>query len=282
MYSGNLLFLDSSTNANVQSGASRSSDFTTLFQPYVVLGGKKSVEATLDDNEPAFEIALINFSGWNSVPNISAAQGNNTFQYVDPLAVVHNVVFDDGIYSFAQMQSIIQADILAAGFPAASITLTPNTSTAKVSIGVAAGFTVNFVGLWRLLAGFEAAQAPIIGATTVVGNLLADITAGIDNFLVHCDFAINSTIGGSQSDVIFTYRPNAPPGAAITFVPATPMYVSVRRNDYIDRIRMYITDQRNNVVDFRGEDINFQLHIRRIKTQNIRILPSSLRNLAKS
>lgn len=281
MYSGHLLFLDSSGNSDVQSGRARSDDFTTLYQPYVTLGGKRSVEATEDDNEPVFEIALINFSGWNSVANISAEQNNNTFQYITPALAVRNVVFPDGIYSIAQMNAVIQADLVSAGFPASSITLTPNTSTGRVSIAVAAGFTVVLVGLWRILVGFQASQSPIVGATVAVGNLLADITNGIDNFLVHCDLAINSTVGGGQSDVIFTYRPNAPPGAAITFTPATPMYVNTRRNDHIDRIRMYITDQLNRPVNFRGEDVNFQLHVRRVKSQNVRILPSSLKALKR-
>lgn len=281
MYSGKLLFLDSSTNSDVLSGRARSDDFTTLYQPYIPLGGKKSQEATEDDNEPVFELALINFSGWNSVANLSAESNNNVFQYAAPGPVVRNVVFADGIYSFAQMQSVIQADLITIAQPPTSITLTPNTSTGRLAIGVAAGYTVNFVGNWRIVAGFEAAQAPIIGPTNVVGNLLADITNGIDNFLIHCDLAINSTVGGAQSDVIFVYRPNAPPGAAITFTPATPMYVSTRRNDYIDRIRMYITDQLNRPVNFRGEDVNFQLSVRRIKSQNVRILPSSLKSLRR-
>jgi hypothetical protein len=263
----------------VQAGTARSDDFTTLYQPYVALGGKRSIESTEDDNEPKYEIALISFGGWNSVPNISAEQGNNTFQYVGAGPVVRNVVFPDGIYSFAQMQSAIAADLIAAGFPAASITIVPNTSTGRITIGVAAGFTVNFVGLWRILAGFEAAQGPIVGPASVVGNLLADITNGIDSFLIHCDLVVDSTVNSNASDVILTYRPTTRPGSAITITPATPIYVPTRRNDYIDRVRMYITDQRLRPVNFRGEDLNFQLHVRRIKSQNVRILPSSINAL---
>ena len=279
LYDSRLVFLDSSTNPDVVSGRRTSDDFTTLFLPNLILGGRASVEATKDNNEPEYEIALISFAGWNSVPNISAAQGNNTFQYVGPVAVVRNVIFDDGIYSFAQIQAIISADLIAAGYAGNSIGIVPNTSTGKVAINVAAGFQVNFVGLWRILAGFEASQGPIIGPTTVVGNVLADITNGIDSFLIHCDFVVDSTVNASASDVILTYRPTTRPGSNVNIVPSFPVYVSCRRNDYIDRMRIYITDQRLRPVSFRGEDLNVQLHIRRKQSQNTRILPSSLEAL---
>lgn len=281
LYDSRLLFLDSSTNADVIAGRRTSDDFTTLYQPNVILGGRSSVEATKDDNEPEYEVALISFAGWNSVPNISAAQGNNIFQYIGPVAVVRNVVFADGIYSFAQMQSVINADLLAAGYAINSIRLIPNTSTGKVDITVAAGFTVNFVGLWRILAGFEAAQSPLVGPSTTTGNILADITNGIDSFLIHCDLVIDSTVNSFASDVILTYRPTTRPGSNVNIVPAFPVYVSCRRNDYIERIRVYITDQRLRPVSFRGEDLNIQLHIRRKQSQNIRMLPSSIEGLKK-
>jgi hypothetical protein len=279
LYDSRLVFLDSSTNPDVVAGRRTSDDFTTLFQPNLILGGRASIEATKDNNEPEYEAALISFAGWNSVPNISAAQGNNTFQYITPALVVRNVIFDDGIYSFAQMQSVINSDLLAAGQPINSITLTPNTSTGKVAISVAAGFQVVFVGLWRILAGFELSQSPIIGPTVAVGNLLADITNGIDSFLIHCDLVIDSTVNSSASDVILTYRPTTRPGSNVNIVPAFPVYASCRRNDFIDRIRVYITDQQLRPVSFRGEDLNIQLHIRRKQSQNIRILPSSVINL---
>lgn len=271
------VFIDSSTNTLVSSGSQTSDDFVTAYQPVLMLGGKASVEATKDDNEPSYEMALISANLWNSIPNISATLYNNQIFTYDGGTGPINVVFDDGTYSFAQMQAVIQGSLVANGFLATDIQLLPNTSTLKLGIQLAAGFSVDLTtSNWYLLGGFELTQSPLLGAGITYGNNVADITNGQDSYLIHCDAVQDSTVNAFASDVVLTYRPTTRPGSAVTIQPAVPVYVPCRRNDFYDRIRVYVTDNRLRPITYRGEDANYLFHIRRTKNQNVRILPSSI------
>ena len=282
MATSRLVFIDSSTNTQVQAGAQTSADFTTQYQPVLMLGGKASVEATKDDNEPKYEMALIAANLWNSIPNISASlYNNNIFTYSGGGPPI-NVVFDEGTYSFAQMQAVIAASLVANGYLATDIQLLPNTSTLKLGIQLAAGFSIDLTtSNWYLLGGFELTQSPLVGPATIYGNNVADITNGQDSYLIHCDAVTDSTVNAFASDVLLTYRPTTRPGSAVTLNPQTPVYVPCRRNDFYDRIRVYVTDNLLRPVTYRGEDTNFQFHIRPIANQNVRILPSSIAAMKK-
>jgi hypothetical protein len=257
-------YIDSSTNAQVKAGQYTSDDFTTYFAPPMDLGGRKDSQKNKNDVSKDWEIALIAFNGWNTIPNISASlYGNNVFTYKHGVGT-YNVTFADGNYSFSQMQGYISTSLVSNGFLSTDIQLIPDTALDKLYIQVAAGFSVDLTtSNWYILGGFTLAQSPIV-SPGAYGTNKADIQNGQEAYLIHCDMINSSIYGGNASDVIYTYRPTSSPGAAVTIVVQNPIYFKTSKNDFYDRVRVYITDQLNRKITFLGESVNMTLHARPI------------------
>lgn len=263
-----------------------SNNFEVQFAPNLILGGKDAVARDKVDTSVEFEVALMEFKGWNTIPNIDATlYGNNilTITHI-PSATVMTVTFATGNYSFQQMQTYINQVLTDPlyGYPANSVLLVPDTALNKVFIQVAANFSVNLTtSNWRILAGFDAAQSPVL-TPGAYGNNRANIQNDQEEYLIHCSATDKSSYNGYGSDVIYSYRPTTRPGSAVTIVVQNPLYFACARSDLIDKIRIRITDQLQRDISYNGEEVAITLHFRpRVPVMNEGVLTNAFKAASK-
>ena len=96
-----------------------------------------------------------------------------------------------------------------------------------------------------------------------VGEHIGNISRGVDRLLIHCSLVSDSYENKHASDIIYSFSPSsAPPGAQITVEPFQPKYLPIRSMDYIYSLRIKVTDQNNNLINFHGETLTFVLDIK--------------------
>ncbi|EFA12246.1 hypothetical protein TcasGA2_TC006912 [Tribolium castaneum] len=103
----------------------------------------------------------------------------------------------------------------------------------------------------------SAAAKEGINYATKIGN----ITKDIDQILIHCSLVSSSYQNNLKSDVIYAFTPNISPRSLINIEPTHPKYLPINRTDYIFNIRISVTNQLNQLINFNGECLNFVLDI---------------------
>ncbi|KAJ3661728.1 hypothetical protein Zmor_006115 [Zophobas morio] len=96
-----------------------------------------------------------------------------------------------------------------------------------------------------------------INYATKIGN----ITKDIDQILIHCSLISSSYQNNLKSDVMYAFTPNISPRSLINIEPTHPKYLPINRTDYIFHIRISVTNQLNQLINFNGECLNFVLDI---------------------
>jgi len=250
-------------------GTTRTHDFEIQFIYPIVLDGQ-------------YECALVNASIYNTYYNVSSAIGNNKLSYTpDNGAQWNTVTFPDGCYNLEDLNSLLYADMVSNGVEdadadgVADIVLTPNYNTSKVEVTInnpncevdLDGSTAGAASTIYLLFGFTAAQASSPITTTTSGANIANIENDVNTLVINTSLLANgnSYDSGSKTNSLWSFTPNAPPGSEMVVIPAERVYIPMNNAKTIERIRMTITDQSGNLVDFNGQDITYQIHIREIR-----------------
>ena len=76
-----------------------------------------------------YEVALLSYSIWNSIKNISAENGNNTLRINPGTGVFINIVIEDGIYGISEINSYIKKQLAALGHDPLKFSLIGNFNT---------------------------------------------------------------------------------------------------------------------------------------------------------
>ena len=91
----------------------------------------------------------------------------------------------------------------------------------------------------------------------------------VNSILVNIDIIMGSYVNGSSSPAIYSFYPNVAPGYMIVERPNPSLiYYPVSRHD-ISRMRVWLTDQNGNLVDFRGETVTIRIHVREVKSRGV-------------
>ena len=250
-----LLFFLSSDDADLSTGVQTSDDFTIKFESPIELG-ENGTEAG------KWKIGLVRASCWYSWANVDQVSfSNGLIQYNNGVADKQFTI-PTGTYNVNDLNAVIQANINALGDVGTNIGIVPNFNTGKITVTIAGGFNLDLsVSNFFLLLGFDASQvvAPIVVNT--IGNNLADITRGVDNLLIRSSLVTNSYIGSNNGDGLYAFQPDKPPHSSIDILPPQITYVDINEQNRIDRVRMFITDQLERPIDFRGETTTYLIHL---------------------
>ena len=240
---------------------STTSDLTSRFENPLYLGG-------LD-----WECALVKANLWYFHFNLVS----KLFRYTrdDGSLIQHDITFPDGIYSLTQINDFIQATMREDGHTTTDadgqiiypITLTGNPSTGKVGLTLVnpPGVTFQMIipatgGSLGTILGFNAGTYS--GST--VGANVADINNGVDAWQLRCDLVNGSYDNGSASQILYQFTPRSAPGSNIEIEPINPLYLQVNKST-ISSVRVWMTDQSGNALDFHGEDMIIMLHLRKLE-----------------
>lgn len=94
------------------------------------------------------------------------------------------------------------------------------------------------------------------------GEKLVDIF-NVNTVRVQCNIVKGALVNGKRSKTIFQFYQGVEPGEKIALTPNPVIYQRVHVNR-LDVISLNFVDQKNRPINFRGENISVQLHLKRI------------------
>ncbi len=197
---------------------------------------------------------------WWTIPNISAALGNNQF-YFEHLATPYVITIPDGLYSVSDLNTTIDRELVTATGISGLVTLSADNATQKVEILInQAGSQIDLTPLdtFRDIIGFTSQKVPVavsVGSYSQLGDNVAAFNT-IEYFLLHCDLIgqgirVNDTYNQTVAQILIDVKPgsqivsrefNPPKSEALQLAGQT-----------IDRIKFWLTDQDNNEIDTHDE-----------------------------
>jgi len=222
------------------------SDYTTPIYPPLEFG--------TDEN---WVIGLLSLETYYSFSNIDNT--NNIFTYsIDNGTTWKTITLPPGAYEIGQINSEIKRLML----PDEGIEILANTITLGSIVDITApAYQVDFTVANSIssVLGFNP-QILLVGYN--VSNTVVNIL-DVNTILVNCNIVNNSYLKGSHSPILYSFFPNVSPGKKIVKEPSTIAYLPINQK-YIPNIRIWLTDQNENIIDFRGETITYRLHMKQL------------------
>ena len=207
----------------------------------------------LDPNK-RHEMALIRLETYNSIPNVD--ENNNIIRY-ELNGETYDIVIPTGAYELSQINEVIQNRLIHPN----AFEILANNNTLKSVIRInETGVIVHFnhENSMKDLLGFSVETVEGVGEHE--GSSIVNILK-VNSIFVNCDLVAGSFVNGSHEPVLYSFFPNVPPGYKVIETPGSPVYLPVSQN-YIESIRLWLTDQDRNVINLRGETLTCWLVIR--------------------
>lgn len=241
------------------------SDFTINFSPSIYLKANKEYEA-----------ALLSINLYNSIPNIT--EENNIFKYSNDEGKSWKIItLNKGSYEIQAINDEIQRQmIINEDYDVENnklyITLSADIAELKSIIEITnKRYLVDFnvensigptLGFFREATETSRSFHKMIGYGYNKSNNIVDITK-INLVQVNIDIISGSYVNGNQSPCIYSFDPyKVPPGYKLEERPnPTLIFYPVNRTN-IHNLRIWLTDQDNKLVDFRGERVTIKILIR--------------------
>ena len=210
-----------------------------------------------------YEVAVISLETFYSFPNITEGV-NNVFAYKDsPDAESKIIRLPTGSYEIANISSEIKRQVTDTVYN--SMTLERNDATLKAVFRLDPKFRIDFTqpSSIRSILGFDMKIVGGTGEKYFSGDQIVNILT-VNTVFENCDLINNSYNNGVLAPVIYSFFPNVAPGFKIVRNVENPIYLPVNKTQ-INNITVWLTDQNNNPLNFRGETITIRFHLRRIK-----------------
>ena len=156
------------------------------------------------------------------------------------------------------------------------ITISANITTNRVDITIASNYSIDFSqpNTWKDMFGFDPVAIKVNGVTSGVRS--ARLVA-FNAIVINTDLTKNDYLNGKPSTALHSYSAfKVPIGYKMFEKPNPPIYLPLARK-VIDKIRVWITDENGNILDFDGEIITIKIHIRQIWILIVIISPSKSR-----
>ena len=228
---------------------------------YIIQSGKDSIVNTnfapsLELDGP-YEIALQSLETYYSFPNID--EKNNQFRVSLDRTTWYDLTFAVGCYEHKDINNELQRQLEVIGGKKTDIILKPNKNTFQTIMIVAENVLVDFVhpNSIRTVLGFDAL---VYGK----GRHLSQHTVNImrvNSIFVHTNVIGSTYVNGSQSLVIYSFFPDIPPGGKIIVQPRVLIYLPISLS-IISRLTSWLTDQNNEPLNLRGEELTIKFHLR--------------------
>lgn len=203
---------------------------------------------------------------WWTIPNISVSEGNNKF-YLEHLAINYVITIPNGLYSVNDLNNALDREIVAATGLSGLISLEPDNATQKVVITInQAGTQIDFTltDTFRDLLGFNSQLVPAVVSVGVFIQLGDNVAAfnSIEYFLLHSDIVTQGLrTNNTYSQTIAQILIDVAPGSQIVSREFNPPKSDALElsGQTIDRIRFWLTDQNNVLVDTNNEDFSCRM-----------------------
>lgn len=225
--------------------SSNKSDFTTQFYCPLELKGSR------------WTVGLISLETYNSIPNIT--EKNNVFTYsTDSGLTWKTITLSLGSYEISQINSEIDRLMRLNRDKGIDIEVNYHTLGSVIHIKpetYEVDFTVtNSIGA---ILGFD--SVVLKHGYNISPNIVKILS--VNSILVNCDIVSNSYLNSSNYPVLYSFFPNSKPGYKIVQDPVNVVYLPINA-EHIQNIRIWLTDQDGNALDFRGETITCRLNFK--------------------
>lgn len=205
------------------------------------------------------EIGLLSLQTYNSIPNVQ--KGCNTMVFVIPglgtteAQQLYSVTVPTGCYEIFTLEAKIQALL---GRNVDFFHLTSDSTTLKCIIHCSHVIRMDCTDSIAPLLGFE--RKELIPHVYHHSDHVVKIM-NVNTIKVKCNLALGSFDNGQQSHTIHEFYPEFPPGYKIVEIPKYCILYKLKTNA-IDFVRVSLTDQDGELIDFRGETINVRLLVK--------------------
>lgn len=82
---------------------------------------------------------------------------------------------------------------------------------------------------------------------------------------VECNLVSGAYLNGEPAHTLFEFDIDVEPGFKLSIEPKNIIYMPItRRRDYIDNITLRVSDEKDNLIDFRGEQIIVRLELKKL------------------
>lgn len=222
------------------------SDHTTQIYPPLELS-----------TEETWVVGLLSLETYYSFANIDATNNNFTYS-IDNGVTWETILLPVGCYEIKKIDSEIKR-LMA---PDVGIEILANTTTLGSILNITeATHRVDFT-VANSIASVLGFNAVILTTGYNISSNIVNILR-VNSILVNCNIVNNSYLKGSQFPVLYSFFPNVAPGKKIAKEPNTVTYLPINAK-YIPNIRIWLTDQDGNLIDFRGETITCRLHLKQL------------------
>jgi len=227
------------------------STLRTVLFPAITLHGSKQ-----------WEVALLDFTTYNSIPNIIEGVNNTLHYYKEKdkdgkYTQGSNIELKTGSYEIDDINRVLQT-----GLGRDNIKIIANNNLLRSLIK--SKYYIDFTKEHSIgsLLGFPQ-------STNILKNNTAHLSPETVNIIkvnsinVSCNIIKGSYRDGTNEHILHTFYPTVPPGFKIMEKPHNLVYLPVNTS-HISDIVLNVLDQDGNLVDFRGEVISIRLHIKPI------------------
>jgi len=241
-------------NSNPQSGAtnvsSNGSSFTTHFG---------SLPLELEENAYDIELRLVKATIWNTTPNVFSGQNSEMSVVVG--GTTYNLSFPTGLYSAVSLNEHLSYLLTNEGLTSDVVEFIPDYSINKMVLNIkASSVSVIFQGTTSIASviGFNLGTYSTTASETskVVVGQSTPLFNSINDYIIHCDLLTTGVrINKDFNQALDVIPITADIGRQIVYEPSIPRVHSVNHlsNEKRSSIRLWLTDENNNLVDTAGE-----------------------------
>lgn len=207
-------------------------------------------------NNIQYEIGLINFETYNTIPNID--DKNNVIK-IGP----HKIQFPIGTYEITDIDQYIQKQIEDLNRKQnfnCTLLLHANANTLKTEIKCTHAIDLSMKNSLASILGFNYEVLP--PNQLHISSKPIDILK-VNTLKILCNITGGSYDNGNLSHILHEFFPAVPPGHKIIETPKNVIYLPLNTN-VIDNITLKIVDQYNDLVNFREETITIRLHLKKL------------------
>lgn len=231
-----------------------------------ILSGNTSDFITVHDNihldpEKNYEVALLSLDTYNSIPNIIENKNNILCYSVDDGLTWKSVALQTGSYELQGINNEVKRQMIVNGDEDSAINITANVSRLTAIVNIEdSQYKIDF-GVENSIGSVLGFEKTIIGFGYNESSSIVNIMP-VNSILVNIDIIMGSYVNGFQSPTLYCFHPNVSPGFKIVERPnPTIIYYPLSRHD-ISRMRVWLTDQSGDLIDFRNETITLRIHLR--------------------
>lgn len=203
---------------------------------------------------------------WNTSPNILT--GVNDKLYYEDAMGVFTMTIPQGLYSIDLLNLEISRQLVESGRDAESMVIFGNYATQKtyiqfLDIGTSIDFTQS--DTFRVLLGFDSVTiGPSISTDEIFDSNNVAAFNSINYFILHTDLvAYGIRINNTYTQAVAQVLIDKPAGSQILHEPNNPPEISANEliGKYKRNIKVWLTDQSNNLIDTASEDFSMRLII---------------------